>query len=111
MRTLIDQGEEQMLQIQKRMGSVRHDTPEMAALQADRKALDAQIEAIEQRVKMRMGDTERASGNRWRVDWKNVETRRLDSKRLQAQLPDVYRQYTNIANSRRFRVTFIREKE
>lgn len=35
MRTLIDQGEEQMLQIQKRMGSVRHDTPEMAALQAE----------------------------------------------------------------------------
>ena len=83
----------------------------MAALQADRRALDAQIEAIEQRVKMRMGDAERASGNRWRVDWKTVETHRLDSKRLQAQLPDVYRQYTNIAKSRRFRVTSIREKE
>ncbi|HIS93058.1 MAG TPA: YqaJ viral recombinase family protein [Candidatus Alectryocaccomicrobium excrementavium] len=83
----------------------------MAALQADRRALDAQIEAIEQRVKLRMGSAERASGNRWRVDWKTVETHRLDSKRLQAQLPDVYRQYTNIAKSRRFRVTSIREKE
>lgn len=83
----------------------------MAALQADRRALDAQIEAIEQRVKMRMGSAERASGNRWRVDRKNVETRRLDSKRLQAQLPDVYQKFVTTTNSRRFRVTPVKEKE
>lgn len=82
----------------------------MAALQADRRALDAQIEAIEQRVKMRMGSAERASGNRWRVDWKNVESRRLDSKRLQAQLPDVYEKFVTTTVSRRFKLAPIKER-
>ena len=82
----------------------------MAALQADRRALDAQIEAIEQRVKMRMGDAERASGNRWRVDWKNVESRRLDSKCLQVQLPDVYDKFITTTVSRRFKLAPIKER-
>ena len=46
MRTLIDQGEEQMLQIQKRMGSVRHDTPEMAALQAEYSSVASALAVI-----------------------------------------------------------------
>lgn len=82
----------------------------MAALQADRRALDAQIEAIEQRVKMRMGAAERASGNRWRVDWKNVESRRLDSKCLQVQLPDVYDKFITTTVSRRFKLAPIKER-
>lgn len=47
MRALMERGEEQMLQIQKRMmGSVRHDTPEMAALQAEYASVASAIALI-----------------------------------------------------------------
>ena len=80
------------------------DLDQMAMLQADRRALDAQIEAIEQRVKMRMGGAERASGNRWRVDWKNVESPRPASKRPQEQRPAVYDEVLQPTQTRALKV-------
>lgn len=36
------------------------------------------------------------------ISWKNVATERLDSKKLKAELPDIYNKYTNSSSSRRF---------
>lgn len=76
----------------------------MAALKVDRDALDAKISAIEQRIKIRMGDAQRAAGARWRVDWKNVESNRLDTKRMRAEIPKICAKYQTANTTRRFSV-------
>jgi putative phage-type endonuclease len=59
---------------------------------------------IDQEIKLYMGDHELASSDRYQVAWSNVESTRLDAKRLKADLPDIYRSYGCHSISRRFSV-------
>ena len=66
--------------------------------------LEKEQHRIEQEVKLYMEDNERASSGKYRVSWGNVETVRLDAKRIRQEMPEVYRDYAKISTSRRFQV-------
>ena len=59
---------------------------------------------IEQEVKLFMQDNESAASENSRVTWGNVETTRLDTKRIKMEMPDIYRDYSQVSVSRRFQV-------
>ena len=53
---------------------------------------------------MYMEDNELASSDHYRVSWTNVDTARLDTKRLKAEKPDIYQNFTKITSSRRLTI-------
>lgn len=59
---------------------------------------------IEQEVKLFMQDNELASSEKYHVSWSNVDTARLDTKRLKEEHPEVYRDYVKLSETRRFQV-------
>ncbi len=59
---------------------------------------------IEQEVKMYMKDSELAASSRYRVSWANVESARLDVKRIRQERPELYEEYALVSASRRFQV-------
>lgn len=59
---------------------------------------------IEQEVKLYMKDNETAVNNNYRISWANVDTSRLDSKRLKEERPEVYQDYLKTTTSRRFQI-------
>jgi putative phage-type endonuclease len=59
---------------------------------------------IEQQIKLYMGEYEIAFNENYRVTWSNVDTVRIDSKRLKAERPDLYRNFAKSSQSRRFTV-------
>ena len=59
---------------------------------------------IEQEVKLYMQDNEMATSNSYRVSWSNVETARLDTKRIKMEKPEIYQDYAKVSTSRRFQV-------
>lgn len=66
--------------------------------------LEKEQRRIEQEVKLYMEDNERAFSGKYCVSWGNVETVRLDAKRIRQEMPEVYRDYAKISTSRRFQV-------
>lgn len=66
-------------------------------MECDRKQID-------QEIKLYMQDNEVAVSDRYRVTWANVETGRLDTKRIKAERPDIYKDFLNVTSSRRFTV-------
>ena len=59
---------------------------------------------IEQEVKLYMQDNEMETSDSYRVSWSNVETARLDTKRIKLEKPEIYQDYAKISTSRRFQV-------
>lgn len=68
------------------------------------KKLEQEQKQIEQEIKLYMKENETAFNDRYRITWANVDTARLDTKRIKAELPEVYRDFINVSNSRRFTV-------
>lgn len=66
--------------------------------------LETEKKKIEQEVKTYMQDAEMAENEHFFVSWKNSVSSRLDSARLKAELPDIYRQFCKQSQSRRFLV-------
>lgn len=66
--------------------------------------LEAEQKQIEQEIKLFMQDNETASNGRYRVTWSNVDTARLDTKRIKLEQPEIYRDYLKVASSRRFQI-------
>lgn len=76
-----------------------------------RKAIEGEIEAleteksrIEQQIKLFMAENEESYSEKFRVTWANVDTTRLDTKKLKEDAPDVYAKYAKTSSSRRFSV-------
>lgn len=59
---------------------------------------------IEQEVKLFMGDHETGISESYRVSWGNVDSARLDTKRIREERPEIYSEYTKASHSRRFEV-------
>lgn len=59
---------------------------------------------IEQEVKLYMQNNEMAASDSYRVSWSNVETARLDTKRIKLEKPEIYQDYAKVSTSRRFQV-------
>ena len=66
--------------------------------------LEKEQRRIEQEVKLYMKDNESAFSRKYRVSWGNVETARLDAKRIRQEMPEVYRDYAKTSTSRRFQI-------
>lgn len=66
--------------------------------------LEKEQHRIEQEVKLYMKNNERAFSGKYRVSWGNVETARLDAKRIRQEMPEIYRDYAKISTSRRFQI-------
>lgn len=66
--------------------------------------LQEEQKQIEQEVKLFMKDNEFANSGRFRVSWKNIDSTKLDAKRIRAELPELYADYGKVSHSRRFEV-------
>lgn len=66
--------------------------------------LETERNQIDQNLKLALGDSQYGLVDKYRVSWTNVETRRLDTKKMKKELPDVYDRFSVINSSRRFSV-------
>ncbi len=66
--------------------------------------LKQEQDIIEQEIKLYMKDNEYAASDSYRVSWSNVQSTRLDAKRMREEQPDIYRDYAVQSESRRFQV-------
>lgn len=66
--------------------------------------LQEEQKRIEQEVKLFMGDNEYAASGRYHVSWGNIDSVRLDSKRIKAEKPEIYADYAKTSHYRRFEV-------
>ena len=66
--------------------------------------LDTEKKKIEQEIKAYMDEAEYAGNENFLVSWKNSITNRIDTKRLKAEMPDVYERFLNPVRSRKFMV-------
>lgn len=83
------------------------DVEQYAALDEQIKQLEKQRDLHKQRIMESMGDAERGEAARFVVTWKTSAGRTtVDSKRLESELPDIFRRYSKVsAPSRRFAVS------
>lgn len=83
------------------------DLTMLAMLKRQSKDTDTKIKAIEQRVKLAMGDMPRAESTSYTINYRNQEKSSLDSKRLLAEHPemDAYKKTTS------YRVLTIKENK
>ena len=66
--------------------------------------LTTEQKQIEQEIKLYMKDNELAVNDRYKVSWSNVDTTRLDTKRIKEEKPEIYTAYTKTTSSRRFQI-------
>lgn len=66
--------------------------------------LQEEQKQIEQEVKLFMQDNELASSEAFRVSWKNIDSTKLDAKRIKEEMPEIYADYGKVSHSRRFEV-------
>ena len=50
-------------------------------------------------MKLYLGEAEAAENERYRVSWKNVESIRVDAKRLKEEKTEIYQQYSSLSQS------------
>ena len=78
----------------------------LRAIEAQQKELEVQAEAIRAELKADLesrGEDEHDTGS-FVIRWKEIISRRLDSKALKAALPDVFAAYSRESTSRRFTI-------
>ena len=66
--------------------------------------LEQEQRQIEQEIKLYMQDHEMAFSEYYWISWINVDTTRLDTKRIKRERPDVYQEFAQAASSRRFSI-------
>lgn len=66
--------------------------------------LAAEQKQIDQEIKLYMKDHELAVNSSYKVSWSNVDTARLDTKRIKQEKPEIYSDYVKISHTRRFEV-------
>ena len=66
--------------------------------------LQTEQRQIEQEIKLYMRENELAFNDRYRVSWSNVDSTRLDTKRMKQEKPEIYADYAKTTSSRRFTI-------
>lgn len=66
--------------------------------------LQEEQKQIEQEVKMFMQEHELAGSDCYQVSWKNIDSTKLDTKRIKAEQPQIYEEYGKVSHYRRFEV-------
>ena len=64
--------------------------------------LEIERKNIEQRIKLFMGENEIATNEHYQVSWANVDSARIDTRRMKQEQPELYRQFSKVSHSRRF---------
>ena len=78
----------------------------LQSIEAQMKELEEQADAIRAEIKADLeakGEEEHDTGS-FMIRWKEIISRRLDSKALKAALPDVFAAYSRESTSRRFTI-------
>ncbi len=66
--------------------------------------LQEEQKQIEQEIKLYMRDNEYAYSNDFNISWCNMNSVRLDTKRIKAEQPGIYSKYAKASHCRRFEV-------
>lgn len=66
--------------------------------------LEREQAQIDQEIKLYLKENETACSEKYRVSWVNVDTTRLDAKRIREEQPELYREFSHTSSSRRFQV-------
>lgn len=80
---------------------------ELMLVRSEIEMLQSQAEAMQDRLKAEMTDrcTEVLVGDGWKATWKNVQSKRFDSKSFKADHADLYSEYSKPVTSTRFVLT------
>lgn len=73
------------------------------------KTLEGEINALENRIKMLLGDATEGSDDIFQVTWKNRTNRRFDTKTFKHDHPNLYDDYTKESTNRTFLVKQIKK--
>ena len=66
--------------------------------------LEKEQKQIEQEIKLYMKDSEQAFSQGYKVSWSNVDTARIDTKRLKEEEPELYKKFLKVTSARRFTI-------
>lgn len=66
--------------------------------------LEKEQRQIEQEIKLVMQDSELAYSNSYKISWSNVDTSRIDTKRMKEEAPELYNKFLKVTSTRRFTV-------
>lgn len=66
--------------------------------------MEQEKKRIEQEIKLEMKDSERAVCGNYKINWSNVSTSKVDTKRLKEEEPEVYKKYLRTSQTRRFQI-------
>jgi len=80
----------------------------LEALKLDRDALEAVIAQETNTLKVMLGENSCGVTDKYRVTWREQETARVDGKKLKAENPSVYEQFTKVSKSRVLRTAPIK---
>lgn len=88
----------------KNMDTIARDLLSVRQMIAE---LKAEEEALVDALKAEMVEqgVETLSGDNWKATWKNVESRRFDSKAFKAQHGDLYDAFTKATTTTRFLIS------
>lgn len=77
---------------------------EYLKLKEESKELDLKIKEIENAIKYSINENEYGYTNKYRIEWKNVSSNRVDSKLLKKDYPDIWAVVAKETKSRRFNI-------
>lgn len=84
---------------------INNRVKKLLEIRAQIEQLEEMKKALEDEIKAEFKeDQEEIKTEKYLVRWTKVSTPRLDSSKLKKDLPDIYKLYTKIINSRRFTV-------
>ena len=89
------------------MNNLNKTARDLLEIRAMIKELEAEAEALTDQIKAAMVDagTETLEGDGWKATWKNVESRRFDSKSFKAQHGDLYEAFSKPTTTTRFLIS------
>lgn len=84
----------------------RAELTEYEKIVTEIKSLSAKKDKIEQEIKLYLKDAPIVQCDGVNVSWKSQVRTGIDSKKLKAELPEIYNKYLKITASRPFKITF-----
>ena len=76
-------------------------------LEAQASEINKQIDALKAEIQAEMQEQEYLQACEFIINWAQVITSRLDTKRIKNELPDIYNKYIKETQSRRFSISMI----
>lgn len=86
------------------INEIANTAKELMELRRMREELDSEIAALEDQIKAQMGEQEQLIAGAFKISWKTITTKRLDSKAIVAAIPDFCESYMKTSTTRRFTI-------